>query len=133
LYNCKNCKNCFGCVNLINKEYYIYNKAYTPKDYKEYIKNIKIDHTTIETTKKEFGEFKKSFPRIFAKHTNCENTSGDNISNVKNTKCCFDANGVENPIEDCAFVSLVTAIKDSYDIRDGGNNSQLCYELTSCG
>lgn len=132
LYSCKNCINCFGCVNLINKEYYIYNKPYTQKEYSEFIKEHKFDYNNIQSTKVKFKEFKSSFPRIFSKQVNCELSSWDNISNVKNTKFCFDSNWLKTPIEDCAFVSLVTSIKDSYDIRDWWNNSRLCYELISC-
>ncbi len=32
--NCYDCQDCFGCVGLKNKKYHIFNKAYSPEDYK---------------------------------------------------------------------------------------------------
>ena len=38
--NCFDCSNCFGCVWLKNKEYCIYNKQYTEKEYNELVPQI---------------------------------------------------------------------------------------------
>ncbi len=35
LLNCRSCRNCFACVNLQQKEYHIFNKPYSPEEYKK--------------------------------------------------------------------------------------------------
>ncbi len=40
LFDCKNCQNYFGCIGLRNKQYYIFNKAYSKQEYFEKIKEI---------------------------------------------------------------------------------------------
>lgn len=37
---CFTCNNCFGCIGLRNKEYCIFNKQYTPKEYFKTVKEI---------------------------------------------------------------------------------------------
>jgi hypothetical protein len=57
--NCHACKNCFGCVGLRNKQYCIFNRQYSEKEYEELAAKI-IDHM-IKTG--EWGEF---FPPEFS-------------------------------------------------------------------
>ncbi len=40
-FECVNCKYCFGCTGLKNKEYYIFNKAYTENEYWKKIDEMK--------------------------------------------------------------------------------------------
>lgn len=51
--NCFNSQNLFGCVGLKKGEYMILNKRYSPEDYKELVRKIKIQMTN----DKEYGEF----------------------------------------------------------------------------
>ena len=34
LYHCRGCQNCYGCFDLENKEYAIFNKSYSPEEYR---------------------------------------------------------------------------------------------------
>ena len=57
--HCFQCKNCFGCCGLSGKEYYIFNKKYSPEEYKKEKARI------IEAMKKT-GEYGQFFPGHFA-------------------------------------------------------------------
>lgn len=119
-------------MNLVNKEYYLFNEPHTKEEYKAFIKSFDFGYQNIEKTKQEFETMKSKYPRIYAKMIQCEDAIGDNITNVKNSKYCFDSHGAEGTIEDCAYLSLATAAKDCYDLAGVGNFSQLCYEGNSC-
>ena len=51
--NCFNSQNLFGCIGLKKGEYMILNKRYSPEDYKELVRKIKIQMTNDKT----YGEF----------------------------------------------------------------------------
>ena len=55
LYECKNVKNCLADVNLVGKEYHIFNKPYSKKDYFVLRERI-VEHM------KSTGEWGESFP-----------------------------------------------------------------------
>ncbi len=106
-YNCKGCQNCFGCVNLRHKNFYIFNKPYSPTDYKEKIKEIK--------ELKEFEILKKQSPHINSIGEKNENSTGDHIFNNKNVQFCF----YTKESQDCAHCHELFNSHDCFDITIG--------------
>lgn len=66
---CFQCKNIFGCCGLVGKEYYIFNKPYTPEEY------AKKKQEIIDEMKKS-GEYGNFFPGYFAANPYEESLSG---------------------------------------------------------
>jgi len=64
------CKNCFGCTGLRNKEYCVFNKQYTKKEYEELVPRI-IKH--MQST----GEWGLFFPIKYAPHCYNETVAND--------------------------------------------------------
>lgn len=83
------CKNCFGCVGLRNKEYHIFNVAYSKEEYDNKIKEY-VSKINSPEIKNKFEELYKKTPVKFSHQTNCENCKGDYILNSQNCFDCFD-------------------------------------------
>lgn len=130
LYDCVGCSNCFGCVNLRNKEYNIFNKQYSKKEYQEFIEQFNSSsRSVIEKIKKEFKEFLLKQPIRFARIRHSVDSTGDNIEGSKNAKVCF---GTRDGVENCKYCAIVgLGLKDAYDIFGGGIKSELAYESIS--
>jgi hypothetical protein len=123
-YACQGCRDCFGCVGLRNKQYYIFNKPYSKEEYEQKMAAINLgDREVLELLKKEFTQFKATQPHRAVNNINCENCSGDNLKNCKNSHFCFDS----FDIEDCKFSSWVFRLRDCYDCY-GIGDSELLYE-----
>lgn len=130
LYDCIGCSNCFGSVNLRNKEYYIFNKAYSKEEYQKFIDNINLgSRISINKIQKEFNDFFYRQPIRFAHIRHSVDCTGDNIEGSRNAKICF---GTRGGVEDCKYCTVVgMGLKDSYDIFGGGIKSELTYECVS--
>src|SRR3989344_2361143 len=130
LYDCVNCHHCFGCIGLRNKSYHIFNKPYQEEEYKKKISQYNLgNQETVKKLRKEFEELKKTFPRRYAHLFNSVNTTGNNVTNAKNCTFCFDIDPLTSSTENCKNVLIATAVKDSYDLVETGEESQLCYEV----
>jgi len=57
--HCFQCKHCFGCCGLVGREYYIFNKQYSPEEYER-------EKARIIEVMKRTGEYGKFFPGHFA-------------------------------------------------------------------
>ncbi|MFA6190083.1 MAG: hypothetical protein WC711_01025 [Candidatus Staskawiczbacteria bacterium] len=126
------CMNCVGCVNLHNKQYYIFNQPYTKENYKK--KLLELDFGSFknleEFTLQAEEFFSKNIVRsVHGKHN--FNVSGEYINNSKNVKDSYYVQSAE----DCRYVQyLITpSTKDSMDFSLWGENSELIYEVSSCG
>jgi Zn ribbon nucleic-acid-binding protein len=125
-YDLKGCKDCFGCVGLRQKQYYIFNEAYS-KD--EYLKKMELFDTGsyegLEKIKKDFAQFTLNFPRKSINQINCENCYGDNLYNCKNTVGydCFNA-------ENCKYFYKGDHPLYCYDIFQCGNPQWCCECIT---
>ena len=123
-YDCRDCQNCFLSVGLRHKQYCIKNKQHTKEEYENIIAEYRLDtYNGIERAKKEFKEIYYTVPRKFANVRKCLNTTGDGLSNAKNSKFCFNA----QRLEDCKWVENSDTPKDCYDLSTGGELNQ-CYE-----
>jgi len=135
LYDCKNCNNCLGCVGLRNKEYHIFNKPCSPEEYNRFLEKYDMgSFANLTTLKKKFFKFNLRFPKRYAMIFRSTNTFGNDIRGAKNCYACFDADALKSSIEDCKYIVTATNIKDSYDMIQCGEGSELCYEsCTSWG
>lgn len=129
LLDCISCKNCFGCVGLKQKEYCFLNQQYSEEDYKDKIKGILVDRSTLNNFKTFFKEFSLKFPRKYARNTQAENCTGDLVRNAKNCKDSFDLFYQE----DSRYCELGGA--GAHHVYDGtitGFNVVNCYEQIGC-
>ncbi len=129
-YGCQNCQNCAFCVNLVGKKYCFFNEQLSEAQYKKRLAEVDTgSYSAVRKAKKLFEEHKKKFPVRFAKILNCENCTGDEIKNCKNTDEAFDSSGAE----DCKWLWLCSdPVKDCYDVS-GTEQAELCYDTVCVG
>jgi len=132
LYDCPNLLNCFGCVNLRHKKYHIFNEPYSKEEYKKEIEKYDFSsYKNLQKIKKKFYRFKLQFPRRYADIVYSDNVIGNNCREAKNCYHCFS---VVKGVENCKYVLYAGLnFKDSYDVLDSGDNSQLFYETAVSG
>ena len=125
LVDCVNCSNCILSCNLRNKEFYIRNQRYPKEDYFKELEKLNLKSRNSRTLLlKEFSEIKKNSIYRFANIIRSMNSTGNNLSNVKNCKSCFDIYNAEN-LKYC--YRLLDSFKDSMDSCHG-IKSELMYE-----
>lgn len=111
--DCRSCENCIGCKNLIGKKYHIFNKQTTKEEF-EALKLDLQDYQKRTNFAKKSKEFFVTQPQRAYYFINCENCTGDHLTNSKNSYYCFDA----NELEDCAYTFIAPGTtKDSQDIQ----------------
>lgn len=128
LLNCRNCSNCLFCSNLRNAEYCIFNEKVSPEEFKKRWGEIfqgKSD--VIDRARDEFNAFLET--QVFPANLmiNCEDCSGDYLSNCKNVKDSFC---IDNS-RDCRFCSDIHYSKDCYDVNI--YEGELMYESIHVG
>lgn len=113
-FDCRGCEDCVGCFNLNHKKYHIFNKPYSSAEFEERKKKIDFQSRAgYSQAKKSFLDFVKNQAIHRAvNNINCENCSGDNLVNSKNSNSCFQSNG----LNDCAYVQFSMNCTDSRDI-----------------
>jgi hypothetical protein len=130
LYNCRNSKNCLFSSNLRNAEYYVFNKKCTKEEYEEKLKQTNdhlLEHGPNQLHK-QFAQLKKSTPHKAQSITNSENSTGNYISNSKNTHESYDC----SYCEDCRYITTAFQIKDAMDLCHL-TEIELAYEGMSIG
>lgn len=104
LYNCVNCQDCFGCVNLRNKNYCIWNEQYTKEEYEKKLQELDPwNRENLSALRKEFESFKSTFPVKYADLIQCENCTGDHVSEARN---CHNAFDWHTKVENCRNVAI---------------------------
>jgi len=131
-YDCHNCQNCVGCYGLRNAKYHIFNKKYSPEDYRVEVNNLKLGtREGRENIKNKFNELIKNYPRKFINSRHIINCTGDYIKNSQNCIDCFD---VEGPNKDMRYsIYGVTNVQNTYDAYAFGVNVENCYEVLGAG
>ena len=119
-------KNCFGCINMRQSEYCIFNKKYSPEEYK--IKVAELRKLTPAQIYEKIVPALLKFPRIFMYGKNTENSYGDNLHNSKNAYWAFDSKN----LHDCLYNYHCDDSKNLQDCSHLGW-SELCYEIMSGG
>ncbi|MCX6734192.1 MAG: hypothetical protein NTX63_05300 [Candidatus Peregrinibacteria bacterium] len=123
-YDLSGCHNCFGCVGLRNKEYYIFNKPYSKEEYSEKIKSFELHkQSKLQEIKMQFETFVLKHPHRNLWQVAVENSTGNSIQHVMNSRECYDAHS----LQDCAYSAWIFESKDSYDCY-GMGGSELVYE-----
>jgi len=134
LYECSNCQNCFGCSNLKNKQFYFMNEQCTKEEYARKLEefNVGISSNVDKMRSIHSGIVSSSIQR-FARILKSLNSTGDNLSNVKNCKICFDLVG-EPSAEDIKY-SIWGGFKcrDVYDGGPGIGEGEQMYEVFDSG
>ncbi|MDD5770546.1 MAG: hypothetical protein PHE25_06250, partial [Candidatus Gracilibacteria bacterium] len=123
LNDCENCKNCFGCVGLKNKDYHFFNVKYSPREYKERLKDI-FKSKSIKEISLIFNDFILKFPIRINQNKNTINCYGDYILNSKDCYNCFEGENIENS----KFIYNAYDSKNCYDTNNVDSNSELIYE-----
>ena len=140
--NCKNCdhvffsreligcSDCFGCINLRKRKYCFFNVQCGKDEYFEKLQQVQSgSYAQRQKNRKEVSGFFINHPRKYAEITQCENSTGDYLSNCKNTQNCYDS--YKN--QDIAYCTVTSTCKDTYDFDMGGYDCELCYEVVSSG
>ena len=126
LFDCVNCQNCFMSSNLRNKQFYFKNRSLSKDEYERAIAQVDLgSYVSIQNLNKEFENLRRNSIHKFSNMTNTVHSSGDNLSNTKNTLSTFDSWNTEN----VKYCWRIYNYKDTYDVS-GSLNSELCYEAS---
>lgn len=128
-FDLKGCRNCLFSSGLRNQEYYIFNEKKTKAEYENYLKNLSLgSYKQRQKLIEGWTKFRKENSIFRAGYfLNCENVSGDDIKNSKNTFYSFN---VLNS-EDCRYLYDVLDAKDCQDLNYSLYKPELSYELIS--
>lgn len=122
-FDCHNCTNCFGCVGLRNKEFYIFNEAYSKEEYYRKIDELKQDPVFVD---KKINELKLRYPHKYAFNVNCDHSVGDYLTNCAN---CYQSYDLIECV-DCRYCTLGYKGKDCMRCV-GVPNAELMYECVA--
>ncbi|QQR83295.1 hypothetical protein IPJ72_05855 [Candidatus Peregrinibacteria bacterium] len=125
--NMKSSKNCLFSCNQINKEYLIFNQPVSPEEFEEKKNQVLGSYATLKIALKKAQEFFLKNPVKENENLQCENTTGNYLSQCRNTYDAYDS----SQLEDCRYVSYLYNCKDCYDWDFVGNKSELCYQVLS--
>ncbi|MEK7187352.1 MAG: hypothetical protein AAB691_00720 [Patescibacteria group bacterium] len=129
LYDVRNSQNCLASVNLRNAKYQIFNMEYSEEEYRRILEKYDLGsyRNSIDFEKK-FKEHNLRYPRRYAVLNKCQNVTGNNVENSKNSAFCFDGYDIENSK---FLIMAVDGAKDCYDLTLSGIKAELCYEAIS--
>jgi hypothetical protein len=128
-YDCRNCNDCIGCAGLRNKKYNILNKQYTKEEYENFLKKHPFSsYTGLLWWKEESKKVWMDFPHRESMIFKAINSTGNNLSEVKNLKNCFQGTKLEN----CENLFIGGWMKDCYDCSNFGA-AELTYESAHGG
>ena len=128
LFECRNCENCIGCVGLRSKKYHIFNKSYSKEEYEKKVEELKL-HTWsgIKKIRAEFDKFRLQFPHRHSYIINCENSTGNHLTNCQNCLNCFDVTGPAKDLKDVVLAGF--GMNDALSSNHIGHKSELFYEM----
>lgn len=131
LYECRNCEECCCSVGLVSRKFCIFNQQYSEADYRRITGEMALDsYSGVERTRSKFSEFCRIQPRRAANIINCENVSGDNLTNSRNCLDCYDITG---PAEDLYHIYLAGyGVKDLISCSTCGHDGELYVECMGC-
>ncbi len=129
--DCNNCSNCIGCYGLRNQQYQIFNKQFSPDEYKKEILKFKLNTFSGRSVfSNKFIDLIKKYPRKFSNLVNTESCSGNNIRQANNCKKCFDIKG---PAKDIKYSVYLLESSGIYDAYAHGFNVDNNYEIIGGG
>ncbi len=130
-YDCRNSQNCIGCVGLRNAKYCIWNEQFSPEEYAEKVRAMRLDtREGRAAVRKKFLGFSLTRPRKYSNSRHTVGSTGDYLNNVKNCRDCFD---MEGPAENSRF--LIYGVTDMRDVYDGFALGMVesSYEIMAAG
>ncbi|MBI3626443.1 zinc-ribbon domain containing protein, partial [Candidatus Uhrbacteria bacterium] len=130
LYDCRGCTDCFGCANLRNKQYHIFNQAYSRDEYFAKIKQINLgDYSQFKDFQAQFSQFILKYIRPYMVSLRSDHVTGNWIYDSNNVLNSFGVRNVENGKN---IYGIINA-KDCMDYYFWGRECELIYEVASCG
>ncbi|MBI4239911.1 hypothetical protein HY620_02905 [Candidatus Uhrbacteria bacterium] len=126
LFACVNCVNCIGCINLKNKQYCILNQQYSKEEYERKLRELNLgNYADLKKFEEQFLELKKRVPTKYGSVNVAENSTGNDIMNVKNCINCFETYSAEN----CKNLFLAGwNLKDAQSTDHTGHGAELVYD-----
>lgn len=91
-YDLLNCHNCFGCIGLRRANYHIFNRRYSPEEYKRRLAQVR--RMSPEEIKAQAEALREKYPHNASRQYRTENCFGDNIQNSRDCFYCFNTKGV---------------------------------------
>ena len=111
------CKNCIFSTNLSNKEYYVRNKQVTKEEYKQELAKLNLGSwKSFQTNYEEFLKIKGEAIVRYTKQTNCENSTGNELSQCKNVSDSVMCTKLEN----ASYCNGIDSSSNIYDSMGGG-------------
>ena len=130
LDNCRSCSHCLYCVNLVGKEYHIWNKKVSKKEFEEELEIFKnLTYEERRSRLERFHSFLPQFPKRFATQKQVEDCTGSNLNNCRNAHECFGG----RELEDCAYCYHFNNGKDCQDVVQFGYKVELAYNTQAVG
>lgn len=128
-YDCRNCSYCIGCAGLRNKKYYIFNKKHTKEEYDNFLKkNPFSSYSGVQWWKNQSRKIWINFPHRENMMFKTINSTGNDLSETKNSFNCFQGTKLEN----CRNCFIIGWMKDSQDCNSFGA-AELTYECAHSG
>ncbi|MDP2624869.1 MAG: hypothetical protein Q8P27_01655, partial [Candidatus Peregrinibacteria bacterium] len=128
-YDLKSSQKCIFSVNLRQKQHHIFNKPYSPEEYEQKLKEMDFgSYSKTQQALQQWTEFRQR-ETIYrdAYIVNCENSSGNNLKNCKNTHYAFNASNCE----DSKYLYDVLDAKDCQDMNYSLYKPEVAYEMIS--
>lgn len=128
-FDLKGCRNCIFSHGLRNKEYFIFNEQKTKQEYQNYLDKLHMgSYVQRKKLYEGWTKFKLENAIFRANYfLNCENCSGNDLKNSKNTQYSFNALNCE----DSKYLYDVLDAKDCQDLNYSLYKPELSYELIS--
>lgn len=123
--DCKNCENCYFSFGLRNKKYHFLNKPLSKEEYEKKVEQYKS--MSPKDKQKYLLEQTIKMPHLFIHGMNNADSTGDYISNCKNSLNCYGS----HYLEDCKSLLQSNKAKDCREGYVVVDNSELCYQVMS--
>jgi CxxC-x17-CxxC domain-containing protein len=109
----------------------IMNEQLTKEEYEARKKSLNLgSFAGIESLRTRAAEYFPTQPQRYVQGEHNENSTGDHISNTKNSFCCMDC----KDLEDCRYCQRVSmGMKSSMDYTFWGDNVERAYQCGACG
>ena len=128
LQHCRSCKHCLFCSSLRNAEYHIFNKPVSKEQFQAaWAAVFNGTQESIDRAQSEFEAFAISQPVPASIQVNCEDCTGDQISNSKGCRDCYNCDNCQ----DCRYCTDIHNSKDCCDVHI--YEGELMYECLHAG
>ncbi|MFH0891081.1 MAG: hypothetical protein V1856_03545 [Candidatus Liptonbacteria bacterium] len=130
LFDCRNSSECFMSSNLRNRKFVFRNEQLSEEEYQKRLMAIGRGAKTYFELIPEYIRLREKALHKFANTVKSVNSSGNNLSQCKNARHCFNA---EN-CEDVKYGVQMSQMKDSQDLYGAGDNTAvLVYDGVNVG